>query len=61
MYFYLIPINLSKILDKTFIAFLIWVFVHSIRIILVNNKCTNFYREVKLYILSEKEDLSTDM
>lgn len=58
MYFYLISTSLSKILDKRFIAFFIWVFIHSTRTILVNNHCTNFYREVKLYILSKKEDLS---
>ncbi|XP_061941109.1 uncharacterized protein LOC114576787 [Apis cerana] len=48
IYFYLISINLSKILDKKFIAFLIWTFLHSIRIILVNNHCTNFYHEVEV-------------
>ncbi|XP_031775575.1 putative gustatory receptor 28b [Apis florea] len=48
MYFYLISTSLSKILDKRFIAFFIWVFIHSTRIILVNNHCTNFYREVEV-------------
>lgn len=50
IYFSLISLNLSEILsDKETIGSLIWVLVYSTKIIFVNNHCTKFYHEVRLY------------
>lgn len=40
--------------DKKIIRSLIWVVLHSIKIIFVNFHCTNFYQEVRLYFLYYK-------
>lgn len=56
IYFYLISLNLSEMLyDKKIIRSLIWVLLHSTKIILLNIHCTNFYYEVRLifYIIKE--------
>lgn len=54
-YIYLMSLNLSEaLLDKQIIGLLIWTFLHSTKIIIVNNHCTKFYREVKLYHLQYK-------
>lgn len=48
IYFHIKSLKLSEAWSNT-IGFLLWVLVHSIKIILVNNHCTNFYRKVRLY------------
>ncbi|XP_043793738.1 uncharacterized protein LOC122715535, partial [Apis laboriosa] len=49
IYFYLISLNLSEMLyDKKIIRSLIWVLLHSTKIILLNIHYTNFYYEVEV-------------
>ncbi|XP_043791128.1 uncharacterized protein LOC122714126 [Apis laboriosa] len=48
-YFYLISLNLSEVfLDKEISITIIWISLLSTKIILINNHCTNFYREVEI-------------
>ncbi|XP_031368098.1 uncharacterized protein LOC116186067 [Apis dorsata] len=48
-YFYLISLNLSEVfLDKEISVTIIWISLLSAKIILINNHCTNFYREVEI-------------
>lgn len=55
IYFYLISLNLSEMLyDKKIIRSLIWILLHSLKIIFINIRCTDFYQEVRLYFLYYK-------
>ena len=50
-YFYLKSFNVSELLSNIgIIGFLIWTFLNLIKIIFINNYCTNLYREVSLYL-----------
>ena len=52
LYFYLKSFDISEpILSNIgIIGFLIWTFLNLIKIIFINNHCTNLYREVRLYL-----------
>ena len=51
-YFYLKSFNVpERILSNIgIIGFLIWTSLNLIKIIFINNHCTNLYREVSLYL-----------
>ncbi|XP_031370445.1 uncharacterized protein LOC116186643 [Apis dorsata] len=58
LYFYLKSFNISEPLSNIgIIGFLIWISLNLIKIIFINNHCTNLYREVQItaYLLRQLE------
>lgn len=46
------------LINKKIILAFLWIFIHSARIIFVNNHCNNFYHEVSYIFLYYKEELN---
>lgn len=53
IYLYLKSLNLLEILsDIQIMEYLMWISFFSIKVISVNNYCSKFYREVRLYLFT---------
>lgn len=53
IYLYLKSLNLLEILsDIQIMEYLMWISFFSIKVIFVNNYCSKFYREVRLYLFT---------